>query len=133
MRKNRRSRRSVRHHFIAPVAIPLRTGNFYTMKATSTTDRRTIMRFQQIPNVGPATTGDFRVLDIATPQDLIGRDPYAMYDTLCARTGHRHDPCVIDVFIAAMRFMEGAPSAPWYAYTAERKVVLARLAATSKA
>ena len=95
------------------------------MKATSTTDRRTIARFEHIPNVGPATAGDFRVLDIATPHDLIGRDPYAMYDALCTRTGQRHDPCVMDVFIAAVRFMEGAPATPWYAYTAERKAHIA--------
>lgn len=95
------------------------------MKATSTAVRSAITQLQHIPNVGPATAGDFRVLDIATPQDLIGRNPYAMYDALCTRTGQRHDPCVMDVFIAAVRFMEGAPAAPWYAYTAERKAYLA--------
>jgi Pathogenicity locus len=87
-------------------------------------DRTQYTRLEQLPNVGKATAGDFRLLGITEPHQLIGRDPYALFEDLCARTGHRHDPCCIDVFIAAVRFMEGAPSAPWWAYTAERKRVL---------
>jgi len=40
---------------------------------------------------------------------------------LNARTGARQDPCVLDTFIAAIRYMEGAPKRPWWHYTAERK------------
>jgi hypothetical protein len=32
---------------------------------------------------------------------------------------------LLDTFIAAVRFMEGAPKKPWWKYTAERKKVLA--------
>jgi hypothetical protein len=32
---------------------------------------------------------------------------------------------VLDVFISAVRFMEGAPARPWWRYTAERKRALA--------
>lgn len=85
-----------------------------------------IRRLLDIPNVGPATVGDFRVLGIHAPADLPGRDPYAMYDELCEKTGQRHDPCVYDVFLAAVRFMEGAPALPWWKYTPERKRELAR-------
>lgn len=91
-------------------------------------DRSTITRLQQIPNVGKATEGDLRLVGIGTPHDLIGRDPYALFDALCAVTGHRHDPCMIDVFIAAVRYMEGAPATPWWSYTPERKAHLARSA-----
>ena len=84
---------------------------------------------QQLPNVGKATAGDFHLLGLHTPQSLIGQDPYALYDRLCAITQKRHDPCMIDVFIAAVRFMEGAPSTPWWKYTPERKATLARQAA----
>ena len=52
-------------------------------------------------------------------------DPYAMYDPLCRLTGVRHDPCVLDTFIAAVRYMEGGPKKPWWAFTAERKRELA--------
>ena len=44
-----------------------------------------------------------------------------MYDDLCRITGQRHDPCLLDTFIAAVRFMEGEPKKPWWKYTAERK------------
>ena len=84
------------------------------------------VRFEDIPNIGPAMTGDFRLLGLADPAALVGRDPYALYDELCERTGVRHDPCVIDTFVSAVRFMEGAPPHPWWHYTAERKAQLAQ-------
>jgi len=78
-----------------------------------------------IPNIGPATVGDFRKLGIFAPSDLPGRDPYQLYEELCRVTGVRHDPCMLDIFISAVRFMEGAPAMPWWKYTAERKAVVA--------
>jgi hypothetical protein len=89
-------------------------------------DRGSIRRLQDIPNVGPATVGDFHLLGIHRPEQLIGRDPYALYDELCAESGQRHDPCVYDVFIAAVRFMEGGPATVWWKFTAERKAELKR-------
>lgn len=47
-----------------------------------------------------------------------------MYETLCAKTGVRHDPCVIDVFISVTRFMAGETPRPWWDYTAQRKQLL---------
>jgi hypothetical protein len=79
------------------------------------------VRFEDIPNIGPAMAADFHLLEVPDPAALAGRDPYALYDELCARTGVRHDPCVLDTFISAVRFMEGAPPHPWWHYTAERK------------
>jgi hypothetical protein len=85
------------------------------------TDRTAFTELEQLPNVGPAVAADLRLLGVATPRDLTGRDPYAMYDELCRLTGQRHDPCVLDTFIAAVRFMGGEAPKPWWAYTAERK------------
>jgi hypothetical protein len=85
------------------------------------TDRVGLSDLEQLPNVGPAIAGDLRRLGIRRPQDLVGRDPYAMFDELCRVTGERHDPCLLDTFIAAVRFMVGEPARPWWAYTAERK------------
>jgi predicted GIY-YIG superfamily endonuclease len=82
---------------------------------------RPIARLEDIPNVGPAIAADLRQLGITTPAELPGRDPYVLYDDLCRLTGHRHDPCLLDTFLAAVRYMEGAPKKPWWAYTAERK------------
>src|SRR5262245_61671056 len=86
-----------------------------------TEDRREIIQLEDIPNVGPAVAGDLRRLGITYPTELAGRDPYAMYDDLCRITGLHHDPCVLDTFIAAVRFMEGGPKKRWWEYTAERK------------
>src|SRR4051794_12431331 len=88
-------------------------------------DRRDLARLEDVPNVGPTIAGDLRRLGITLPVDLIGRDPYALYDELCRLTGQRHDPCVLDTFLAAVRYMEGAPKKPWWKYTAERKRELA--------
>ena len=82
---------------------------------------RKFARLQDIPNIGPAVADDLRQLGITTPADLPGRDPFALYDDLCRITGQRHDPCLLDTFIAAVRYMEGAPKRPWWKYTAERK------------
>lgn len=76
---------------------------------------------EQLPNVGPSTAEDLRLIGIARPCDLIRQDPFALYEKLCRETGVRHDPCVIDVFISVVRFMNGEPARPWWAYTAERK------------
>lgn len=42
-------------------------------------------------------------------------------------------PNILDVFIAAVRYMEGAPARPWYRYTAERKRALAASAKSGSA
>lgn len=47
-----------------------------------------------------------------------------MYDELGRITGRRYDPCLLDTFIAAVRFLDGEPARPWWKYTAERKRVL---------
>ncbi len=88
-------------------------------------ERSDITRLEDIPNIGSAVAADLRQLGITSPGDLVGRDPYAMYDELCRVTGVRHDPCIIDTFIAAVRYMEGGPKKPWWAFTAERKRELA--------
>ncbi len=81
----------------------------------------TVRRLEDIPNVGARVAGLLRRLDITAPDALVGRDPWAMYAELNARCGVRHDPCLLDTFIAATRFMAGEPARPWWHYTAERK------------
>jgi hypothetical protein len=76
---------------------------------------------EQLPNVGPAMAGDLRLLGLASPADLRGRDPYTLYRTLERLTGERQDPCVLDTFMAIVDFMNGAQPQPWWAYTSERK------------
>ena len=90
-----------------------------------TISRAEITDLQKIPNVGPSIAANMRLIGVSSPQDLLGKDPYTMYDDLCLTTEVRHDPCVIDVFIAAVRFMAGEPAKPWWKYTPERKRQLA--------
>lgn len=89
-----------------------------------TISRADITDLQQIPNIGPSIAANMRLIGVSSPQDLLGKDPYTMYNDLCGTTGVRHDPCVIDVFIAAVRFMAGEPTKPWWKYTPERKRTL---------
>lgn len=83
--------------------------------------RNEIKKFQDIPNVGKAIERDLILLGIKKPIELIGKDPYQMYSDLCNVTGNRHDPCVVDVFISAVRYMEGGPPKKWWEFTNERK------------
>lgn len=95
------------------------------MKRNVAKRRQLLARLEDIPNIGPAVAADLRQLGINVPADLLGLDPYALYDDLCRITGKRHDPCLLDTFIAAVRYMEGSPKKPWWSYTAERKRVMA--------
>ena len=90
-------------------------------KATHETDRDLIRDFEQIVNVGPATAEDFRLLGIETPQDLIGQDPANLFVQLNKITSTRQDPCVLDVLMASIDFMNGGQPKPWWDYTDERK------------
>ena len=89
-----------------------------TRKATNA---RLATVLEAIPTVGVSIARDLRSIGIKKPRDLIGRNPYALYRALCDETRTRQDPCVLDTFISAVRFMEGAPARPWWSYTAERK------------
>jgi hypothetical protein len=76
---------------------------------------------EQLPNIGPSLAADLRLIGIVHPQDLIGKDGYLLYQRLCEVTCVRHDPCVLDTFLAATDFMQGAPATPWWQYTQQRK------------
>ena len=89
-------------------------------------NRTVFTQLEELPNIGPAIAAKLRQIDIHAPSDLVGRDPYTLFDELQARTGQRHDACLLDVFISATRFMDGEPEKPWWAYTAERKRTLAK-------
>jgi len=87
----------------------------------SVMSRESLERLTEIPNIGKAMERDLHLLSINRPADLIGRDPYLLYEMLCEVTQVRHDPCVLDVFISAVRYMEGGPPKKWWEFTDERK------------
>jgi len=104
-----------------------------TLRSPTTRNKqRQVEKLEDIPNIGKSIAGDLRLIGIKQPSDLPGQDPFQLYEKLCRKTKVRHDPCVIDAFISAVRYMEGGPKTPWWKFTAERKRLLANLSRTSK-
>ncbi len=93
------------------------------MKAAKAGTARECEQLEQLPNIGPSIAADLRLLGIRHPRDLAARDAFVLYQNLCLQTGKRHDPCVLDTFMAATDFMRGAPALPWWHYTAQRKLI----------
>jgi hypothetical protein len=89
-------------------------------------DRTRLRALTDLPNIGPACARDLQLLGIHTPAQLVGRNPFEMYEALCEKTSTRHDPCVIDVFMSVTRFMAGEEPRAWWDYTPERKQHLAQ-------
>lgn len=92
------------------------------LKAPKAATAAACQRLEQLPNIGPAMAADLRGLGIAHPQQLASADAFVLYQALCRASGKRQDPCVLDTFLAATDFMRGAAPAPWWAYTARRKL-----------
>jgi Pathogenicity locus len=78
---------------------------------------------EQLPNIGPSLAANLRSIGVLHPRELAARDAFVLYQALCAKTGKRQDPCVLDTFMAATDFMRGAPATPWWKYTPQRKAV----------
>ena len=78
-------------------------------------------QLEQLPNIGPSIAADLRLIGIQHPRELSGQDAFQLYRRLCSATGKRHDPCVLDTFMAATDFMGGAAPRAWWDYTAQRK------------
>ena len=83
--------------------------------------RETVSRLDDLPNIGQAMTKDLQLIGINHPKELIGKETLTLYDALCAASGTKRDPCVIDVFMSAIHFMEGGTSLPWWTFTEKRK------------
>jgi len=98
-----------------------------TMTLTKARSAAECQTLEQLPNIGPSLAADLRLIGIAHPRELAARDGFSLYQALCARTGKRQDPCVLDTFIAITDFMRGAPAAPWWTYTAKRKATYGQI------
>lgn len=83
--------------------------------------REKVHKLTDLPNIGPAMERDLLLMGITQPAQLRDLDPYMMHQQLCELTHCQQDPCVIDVFISIVRFMQGDEPKPWWAYTPERK------------
>ena len=98
-----------------------------TIKAPKAASAAECTALEQLPNIGPSLAADLRMIGIAHPADLRGKDAFVLYQKLCAATDSRHDPCVLDTFMAAIDFMSGAPAAPWWHYTPQRKALFGQV------
>jgi hypothetical protein len=83
--------------------------------------RERVLKLEDLPNIGRAMADDLRLIGIHAPEQLRDQDAYEMYVSLCDKTGQRHDPCVIDVFLSIVHFMRGGDAKPWWEFTVQRK------------
>ena len=74
-----------------------------------------------IPNIGPAIARKLERLNVHSAEDLRGRDAHELFERLCALDGRRHDPCLLDTFVAAVDFAGGGEPRPWWEFSRERK------------
>lgn len=87
-------------------------------------DRKCLKKLTDLPNIGKAMAEDLYLLGINVPNDLIGKDPLALYQQLCVITNAHHDPCVLDTFMSITDFMNGGPARAWWEFTSQRKSML---------
>ena len=82
-------------------------------------------RFRDLVSVGPATERDFLRLGIRSVPHLARQNPERMYEKLCSLTGQRQDPCVLDVFRAAVAQARDprlpAEQCAWWYWSRRRK------------
>jgi hypothetical protein len=74
-----------------------------------------------LANIGPAMREDFALLGINSVAQLAKQDADKLYLKLNALTGRRHDPCVWDVFAAAVHQAKTGEATPWWQWTKVRK------------
>ena len=75
----------------------------------------------ELANVGPAVARYLERVGITETSQLAGRDAIEVYDEMCAASGRRLDPCLLDTVMSAVEQADGGPARPWWDYTAERK------------
>ncbi|HAT1596441.1 TPA: Mitomycin resistance protein mcrB [Legionella pneumophila] len=72
-------------------------------------------------NVGEATYKDLQLLEINSIQQLANACADELYLRLQQITGQSHDPCVWDVFAAAINEARTGQKQPWWEWTKIRK------------
>lgn len=75
-------------------------------------------------NVGKAVAAYFARAGITRTDQLRGRDPLEIFETMCEVDRQRHDPCLLDTIMSAVDQANGNPARPWWTYTPHRKQLL---------
>jgi hypothetical protein len=82
-------------------------------------------RLEDLISIGPAMLGDFEMLGIRSVAQLARQNPQRMYTRLNRVSGQRHDPCVLDVFCAAVAQARNprlpAEQCQWWHWSRKRK------------
>ncbi len=76
-------------------------------------------------SIGPAMLQDFELLEIRSVAQLARQNPQRMYARLNRLSGQRQDPCVLDVFCAAVAQARNprlaAEKCQWWYWSRKRK------------
>jgi hypothetical protein len=76
-------------------------------------------------SIGPAMLRDFELLGVRTMKELARQEPLKMYEKLNRKAGQRQDPCVLDVFCAAVAQARNprlaAEKCQWWYWSRKRK------------
>ena len=79
------------------------------------------LKLSDLRNIGPAALKDFAQLGIGSVAQLQTCAADELFTRLQIITGQKHDPCVWDVFAAAIHQAKTGEAKNWWAFTAERK------------
>jgi len=82
-------------------------------------------RLEDLISIGPAMLRDFEMLGIRSMAQLARQNPQRMYSRLNHISGQRQDPCVLDVFCAAVAQARNprlpAEQCQWWYWSRKRK------------
>ena len=89
------------------------------------TESAALRALQELPGVGPSIAGDLWRLGVRAPEDLIGRDPDALYERLCEVQGQHIDRCMLYVFRCISYFVNETKHEPeklkWWNWAGDRR------------
>jgi hypothetical protein len=86
---------------------------------------KTARQLADLISIGPAMLRDFELLGVRSVNQLARQNPQRMYGRLNRVTGQRQDPCVLDVFCAAVAQARNprlpAEQCQWWYWSKKRK------------
>jgi hypothetical protein len=86
---------------------------------------KTTRQLGDLISIGPAMLRDFELLGIRSVAQLARQNPQRLYGRLSRLTGQRQDPCILDVFCAAVAQARNprlaAEKCQWWYWSKKRK------------